>query len=818
MSTRSPRHAIYLALTGALLAAPLSAGLLVSPAWAQSSQAEYSFVIAASSLDAAIAEFSSIAGVSVSFEPGSAQGKRSTAIQGRYTASEALRRLLQGSGLQAVEQGNGSYSLLPLGVQGSALELGATSVTGSLLGETTEDTGSYTTSAVTLGKGVVPLKEMTQSVSVMTRQRMQDQSLNTFHDVLSQAPGISVYQTSAHTSRYISRGSEITSYRVDGSPPTDAWSYGGNKETDMAIYDRVEILRGADGLFSGVGEPGGSINLVRKRPTAALQVNLESSMASWDSYRQMVDVSGPLGFEGKLRGRSVLSAYDADMFYDEAHVSTKLFYGVLEADLTDSTKVLTGMTYNDYEKSDQVYGLVRSITGADLHLPRSTFLGGAKDRSDGYTQSYFFRVDQQLGDDWVGTLDTSYTGDFLSEGNHNFSGAVRDDGSGVSAESSYRTPRSVSRAIDLNLKGSQEVLGFDNDLIVGWDWTEDLTKGDYYFGGERQVPDIYSFNPDDYLPPASREWLFADRQHNSKSGFYGSWRLHLTDALSVSAGGRYSYYKNRYHYEEDGYEEDNNFSDRRVFTPFVGVAYALSPEWSWYASSSDIYKSQAQYLSASRSPLQPITGRTYETGLKGELFGGSLTTAAAVYYTKSEGKAVQLYPGDGTCCYERGGRTVSKGIDLEVSGQLIERLQATLAYNYNQIESNETSARAMDYNLLQPKHQVKLFASYQLSGALSNLKVGAGVTAQSVTSVKGDVFEKDGNGDYVRTSSTFAFEQAGYSVWNLFANYDFSKNWSASFNLNNAFDKRYYSTVGRTNYGNFYGDPQNYVLTLRARY
>ncbi|MBK5005543.1 TonB-dependent siderophore receptor [Pseudomonas sp. S32] len=758
------------------------------------------------------------AGVLFSGDAALTADRRSQPVVNAQGVEQALAQMLAGTGLTALPSGKGEFQLAEQ-PDGDAVQLGVSYVDSSGLGETTEGTGAYATHAVTLGKGTQALKDIPQSVSVITQQRMQDQSLTTLDEALAQAPGVSVYQTSAHSTRYISRGSEITSFRVDGAPPTEAWTYGGSKELDMAMFDRIEILRGTDGLFSGAGEPGGSVNLVRKRPTVAPQVLVESSVASWNNYREMLDVGGPLGFDGALRGRSVLVSNTSDQFYDRARLNTKFFYGGLEADLGSSTQLLLGTTYNDYYKSDQVYGLVRSINGADLHLPRSTYLSGANDRTDGFTNSAFLHLDQQLGDHWAAALDTTYTVDKNSSGSYNFSGAVMDDGSGVSAQYGYQNPVATSKTFDLNLKGSERLLGFDNDFLLGWDWTDTDTHGNYYTGGDnREIPNIFTFNPREYLPADRLDWNGEDDSRTRQSGVYGSWRLHLTDALSTTLGGRYSNYSNRYAFYDGDTYDITPYNDRRVFTPFAGVSYNLNEQWTWYASGSETYKSQANYITPARAALDPVTGTTYETGIKGELLDGRVNTSLALYYTKRDGQASQLYRASGNCCYAAAGEMVSKGIDFEITGELLERLQATIAYNYNQVTNSDSITRNLDSNLLQPKHQAKLFAAYQLSGPLAKLKIGGGVTAQSPTAVKGAVYQRNNTGDYVLVSSDFAFSQAGYSVWNAFASYQVNSNFDVALNLNNLFDKRYYSTVGRSGYGNFYGEPKNYVVTLRAKF
>ncbi len=193
-----------------------------------------------------------------------------------------------------------------------ALELGATSITAEGLGATTEHTGAYTTGSMnTATKLNLSIKETPQSVSVITRQQMDDFNLNTLTDVLRQTTGITVQHLDSDRVGYSSRGYSISNYQVDGMLST----YGRMKpDADTIIYDRIEVVRGATGLTTGAGDPSATVNMIRKRPTADWQARAGVSGASHDNYYSYVDVGGPLAFDGRLRGRTVLAYRDSQSY------------------------------------------------------------------------------------------------------------------------------------------------------------------------------------------------------------------------------------------------------------------------------------------------------------------------------------------------------------------------------------------------------------------------------------------------------------------------------------------------------------------------
>src|SRR5262249_22463313 len=147
--------------------------------------------------------------------------------------------------------------------------------------------------------------------------------------------------TTFRTQDFISRGFSIQNVQIDGAAPqslgTAMGSFYSSNIFDMAEFDHVEVLRGTAALYGGSGDPGGIINLVRKRPTAFNQLKLTLSAGSWDNYRQELDLSGPLGWDGRLRGRMVLANTDRQYFVDNRSTEKPLAYGVLEADVTDDT-------------------------------------------------------------------------------------------------------------------------------------------------------------------------------------------------------------------------------------------------------------------------------------------------------------------------------------------------------------------------------------------------------------------------------------------------------------------------------------------------
>ena len=162
--------------------------------------------------------------------------------------------------------------------------------------------------------------------------------------------------------------------------------------------------------------------------------------------------------------------------------------------------------------------------------------------------------------------------------------------------------------------------------------------------------------------------------------------------------------------------------------PYGGIVYDLNDEWSTYVSYSEIFKPQQDKLQgpppakgAMGSTIEAMTGKTYETGIKGELWGGAVNTAFAVYYTERENQAVEdpnyelssvIFGGN--CCYLSQGKVVSKGIDMEVSGELLPDWNLMAGYTYNN-NRNRSDNNAV-FSSVTPKHLFKIWSTYRLLG------------------------------------------------------------------------------------------------------
>lgn len=823
-----------IAISQILLAIGAGYSTEISAAPVQASSAVRQYAIAGGPLEQAIVRFGQETGIMISYTASMIAGKQSAGVQGEFTTEQAITRLFSGSGVQAVRQDNGGYILRLVPVVASRDTLPVIHVAaGREVG--TEGTGSYATGQVSMGKGQ-SLRDIPQSVTVVTRQQIEDQALNSIGDVMTQAAGVTVVSgDNGEVNKIYARGFSIDNVQIDGVAMDGFQQKYFNP--NLAMYDSVEVVRGADGLFSGTGEPGGSINLVRKRPLAHQQVGVVASVGSWNHYRAEIDATGPLNEAGTLRARGVLTYDTRDYFYHAADAQNKFAYGIVDMDLTPRTRVAVGASYEKKNSRPWQSGLPRSPDGTDLKLPRETALMASWNNLNAEHKEVFAQLEYGINDRWRIKADAQYIKRKSYEESSDGYGAINPaTGLGNLMDTYAYDFDNEIKALDVNVNGDFDLFGRRHSLLIGGDWREIKHTNAYHdviFGAPYDDVPIGQFDPSG-VPYPNRFWLnmqwpdFGSKQ----TGVYGRLKLSMTERLTLLLGGRYANYDNfspSRHYDETGALVSSGYSEYKengIFTPYVGLMYAINDQWTVYGSASSIHKSQANRLIGPLPGKQAdaVTGRNIEVGAKGEHFGGRLTTALALYRIERKGEVVRdpQYPSTNigelgiNCCWMTKDKAVSQGIEAEVTGQLRPGWQVAAGYTYN---NNKDDSTRLAYHSVTPKHLFKLWSTYRLPQQLSAWTIGGGVNVQSDHHVDGTVKAYNpASGKYDGASVPFAFKQAGYAVWNASIQYRASKNWTATLNINNLLDKTYYKTVGKSDRGNWYGDPRNVSLTLRGMF
>lgn len=689
-----------------------------------------------------------------------------------------------------------------------------------ITGEQTDD-GAYTVrSTSTATRLPLSIRETPQSVTVVTRQRIDDLQMTGITDVVKATPGLFL-NTGNGPGRpaFNARGFDIDNIMYDGLPARYQGHIAG-LQANLAIFERVEVVRGATGLITGSGNPSAAINMVRKRPQREFHVNLTAAAGSWDNYRGEIDMGGAVNAAGTLRVRTIGSYQDMSTFRTGEKIHRGLFHAIAEVDAGPDTLVTVGATHQDDFYNSFWGGLPLSATGAHMNLPRSFRPSNDWEAKIQKAETLFGELHQGLGNDWSLRLAAAKTWqDAVFSGTYLYRRSTDLSLTQSAFQGSYDEDQTSA---DLYASGPVKLLGRAHDLTFGASRRETRTRTQNY-SGSGELPgsiDIFNFDPAASVRP---NFVATTASTNviSQNGVYASARLNPADPLKIILGGRL-----------DWYEYDNlgtSVGDYRVNahkTYYAGVLLDLDRHHTLYASYTNIFQPQSARGfaadAASQTILPPVLGKNYEVGLKGEYLGGKLNTTLTLFQVDQTNRAIVPVDQAGcptfpaASCAIPAGLVRSRGIDAEIQGEPLPGWQLSAGYSYVQARyveglnpTNESRVFDTDY----PEHMVKLSSTYTLPGKLDRFRLGASLYWQSRIynqSLRGANFN----------NVAFLVEQAPYAVADMMAAWKIDARTELQVNVNNLFDKHYYKAIGydiRWGSTEAYGDPRNVMATLRTR-
>lgn len=653
----------------------------------------------------------------------------------------------------------------------------------------------------TLGK--VPLKprELPQSASVIDHERLEQQNLFSLDEAMQQATGVTVQPFQLLTTAYYVRGFKVDSFELDGVPALLGNT--ASSPQDMAIYERIEILRGSNGLLHGTGNPAATVNLVRKRPQREFAASTTLSAGRWDRYRAEVDVGGPLSASGNVRGRAVAAYEDRDYFYDVADQGTRLLYGVTEFDLSPDTLLTVGAQYQHIDSITNMAGVPMAKDGSNLGLSRDTYLDVDWDRFKWDTYRAFGSLEQQLGGGWKGKVSAEYQeADSRLRYAGSFGAIDPQTGDGGQLMGAAYKFKSIQRSLDANLNGPVRLFGLTHELLGGVTYAQGETRQDTarFLNLPNTPVNVYRWDPHGVPRPQIGQYTSPGTTTTTQKGLYALGRIKLAEPLTLVVGGRESWW--------DQDTPATRFKPGRQFTPYGGLIWDFARDWSWYVSYAEVYQPQADRQTWNSEPLSPVEGKTYETGIKGELADGRLNLSLAAFRIDLENNPQEDpdHPGPpNNPFYISGGKVRSQGFELEGTGYLTPYWSLSAGYTYTSTEylkdsQNDSGTR---YSTFTPRHLLRLWSNYDLPWQDRRWSVGGGLQAQSDYSV-----------DYRGVS----MRQGGYALVNMRLGYKIDEHWTAAVNVNNLFDRTYYQSLSNPNWNNRYGEPRSFNVSLRGAF
>ena len=674
-----------------------------------------------------------------------------------------------------------------------------------------QTTSNYTIPTSSAATGIrLTQRETPQSLSVVTEKQMDDQGLDTLQDVLKQTPGVFHSKmgnnVSGH-SEFISRSQAIDSISVDGAPK---FLYDGKairrgtNNLDSALYEQVVVVRGASGLSNGgMGEPGGTVALERKKPTAKPAVSVEAGVGSWKHYRFVLDANHPLNADNTLRGRAILVSDHGGDYLPNTSRHNHTFYGILSYDLTPQTHWRLGTEIHRFRNTGSSPFSYLTVAGdPENNQPFEPFAASPRSNSSAKwaygkenSAEIFTSVNHEFENGW--TLNGNYSHTYgKSDAVAGMAGpfVINPD---YSAQ--FVAERDQAKYTDqdfsLSLDGDYPLWGRKHEFNAGISYQYNKETPSYY---ERNkdgiVPDLRLFDGN-FTKPAI-PYLRDGFAHMKNFSVYGSTRFKLTDRLALIGGGRFVDWQYRYS------SDRNNFADSRhknkVFIPYLGASYDLNNNLTAYTSYTTIFRPQVRNLDRNGKPLEPQRGKTYELGLKASWFEGRLNASAAAFINKRDHLSKEIYDRKNQrVYYESIDRTTTKGVELSVGGRLSDKWLLNASYAYSKLKNDSGNVVNPSY----PAHLFKLFTAYDVT---DRLNLGANVNWQSGTNSY-DEYQP------FTVAGKEALTQRPYATLDLTAHYKIGKSTRIGLDFENVFNKRYRTMPDI----HVYGTPRSLTATLK---
>lgn len=645
------------------------------------------------------------------------------------------------------------------------------------------------------------IRETPQSISVVTAEQMRQFGADSVNEALRLATGVRVDEWETNRTSYSARGFDILNTQIDGVGLPNGWGVT-TGAVDAAGYEKVEVIRGANGLLTGVGNAAGTINYVRKRPTNAREGRVGLSYGSWDTVRAEVDYSTPFTDDGTWAGRVVAAHEHGDSWLQANENSREFVYGVVDGQVGENGTLAFGYAYQHADADGVMWGALpfTNSDGTQRAWPRSTTTTQDWTFWDTRSQTAFAEYSHSLGDAWQLNLAYNYrrnSGDERLFYAYDGAGTGLDPvtGLGLTGYPWGGDDDATAHLGTATLTGTYRMFGREHEAMAGLSRARSSTEN-----RERSAPfpgpgwgDLPPFRyPTDAIPePAWSDATLYSVLDQTMTRAYGATRVALTDRFKAIVGANHARYR------RSGFSYALAFDQTTSHTsPYGGLTFDFSDRVLGYVSYSDIYQPQDQ-VDANDRYLDASQGVNYEAGLKADWLDGRLLTTVAVFKADQDGLATP------TGTFNEFGQTVyapvdvrSKGVELEAVGRLSEHIDVVAGYTALELDGLDGD----DTYPWVPRRTANLLLSGRLP-IYEALSWGLGGRWQS------GVFNTESSGYRVR--------QDRYAVFNAYVAWDFAPDASLSLNANNLTDETYINTL---RYSGYYGAPANYTLSLDWRF
>ncbi|MFK3974328.1 TonB-dependent siderophore receptor [Pseudomonas sp. NPDC087358] len=730
------------AIRAALISTTLTACSLPLTALAEDSAViinpTRSYSIPAGPLGEALNQFARQAGIMLSATPEQTAGARTAGLQGSYSTDQALAILLGGSGLQAASQDGSSYVLRQAG--GEAMSLPTTDVHGFALGNALGSMEGYNaTHSQIATKTSTALLETSQSVSVVTREQMDDQGSQTVAQAMRYTPGVLTNPYGAtHRYDYVAmRGfndGSVDNIYLDGLKSMgDSGTYS-TMQVDPYFLERVDILKGPSSVLYGRSSPGGLVALTSKKPLYEPGHQIQATVGSNHQRGVGFDFSGPLDDDKRIAYRLVGLTDKSDTQFDHAEEKRYALAPTLSIDFSEDTS-LTLQAYLQHDPEGGYHG-GNPADGA-LHqrngqrLSEHFFEG--EPGIDGYSrdqQSFGYQFEHRFNDVFTARQNFRYLDSKVSLDQVYSYGWTSPTRNELNRYYSGANEHLHSYIVDNMLQAEFLTGPVKHTALFGADYQRRKTVVDWESGSLAPInafnpvygnSQITYYDPTSYLRRLEQTGVYAQDLIE-----WDKWRFSLGlrhDWVETSDENRIA---------EFGRPEGTGINDKRTKTTGrAGILYLFDNGLAPYISYSESFNPNS-YTDSAGNPLAPTDGKQWEAGIKYQPPGTDHLFTASVFRIDQENLATKL-PQENF--YRAIGAVRSQGLELEAHMQLTDNFKVLGSYTLTDIDYSKSMVSTVsdvdnkgNSPTQAPKHMASVWGDYKInSGALDGLRLGSGL-------------------------------------------------------------------------------------------
>ncbi len=540
---------------------------------------------------------------------------------------------------------------------------------------------SYQAVASTVGtRTETPLVEVPASVNVVTQRLIQDRAPQSLDEAINAVSGVKQGNTLGGTQdAIVKRGfgtNRDNSILRDGMQSVTARNF-------TPTTERVEVLKGPASMLYGVQDPGGVINVVTKKPQMKQATSVSGWGTSFGGGGGQFDTTGPIG-DTNLAYRLIYDKQQSDYWRNFGSIDQEVIAPSLSwfGEDTTLTAAYEHMEYSvPFDRGTQI----NTTTGKVLDIPRTRRLDEHFNITTGRSDAFNLTGEHRLNDIWTLKAGYGYSRNYYNDQQSRYRSANFNTGQVTRRSDATRDALQFAHTATVNALGNFELAGMRHELLVGVDYM----KNERTLGDLIRNPNDTAFNYNNpvygQIPEPSRVSALDSEQTDllhERAAFVQD-SIHLTDQWILQAGVRYESFTE---YTGKGRPFIVGADvERSKAVPRVGLVYMIRPDWSVYGSYTESFRPNTS-IATVIGDVEPEQAQAYEIGTKFQ--SDNLTASLAVFDITKQNVQTSAVCASGSC--DRiGGEARSRGVELDVTGELGQNWSVTGSYAYTDTEWTE---------------------------------------------------------------------------------------------------------------------------------